>query len=208
MTRIIAWAVTMILVTLAAPARGEYIIHITQAGPNVVAAGSGTLNLAAVQELGGSGQEPVLNPSIAAIFVGPTVIEQEYINISGPSTFGSGGFTFADSSAGQSAGIAGNEGFGYPGFEVPLGYVSGSSLAGSATFDNTTLKGLGLTLGTYTWTWGSGPTADSFEVVIGAPAVAPEPSSLILVGTAIGVVGFPSWLRRRQAAAAAAQPDP
>ena len=203
MMRIGAWAVT-ILVTLAASARGEYIIDITQSGPNVVATGSGTLNLTGLQEVGSSAQDPLLLPSIGAVFVGPTTTETEYAGISGPTAFGSGGLQFASTSDGQSAGIAGNEGSGSPGFEVPHGYVSGSSLAGSATFDNTTLSGLGLTFGTYTWDWGSGKTADSFEVVIGAQAAAPEPSNLILASTAIGIVGFTSRLRRRQTAVATA----
>jgi len=37
---------------------------------------------------------------------------------------------------------------------LPTGYTSGSALTTSETWNNTTLAGLGLTDGTYTWTWG------------------------------------------------------
>jgi MYXO-CTERM domain-containing protein len=62
-----------------------------------------------------------------------------------------------------------------------------------------------MTPGTFTGTWGSGPTADSLELVIpnAAPAPAPEPSNMILAVTAFGAFGFGAWIRRRRATAAA-----
>jgi hypothetical protein len=61
---------------------------------------------------------------------------------------------------------------------LPNGYVSGSPLSATSTYTSQTFASLGLTPGTYTWTWGSGPTADSFTVQIGA---VPEPTSSLLV---------------------------
>jgi PEP-CTERM motif len=110
----------------------------------------------------------------------------------GPSNFGPGTIQFASSGGGDAAGILSQD------IYVPANYVSGSQLSDSATWNNTTISALGLTPGTYTWTWGSGPTADSLEVV-----VVPEPSSFILLGI-VAAFGFIAcrWRRRRQAVAA------
>ena len=43
-------------------------------------------------------------------------------------------------------------------------------LSGTATWDNTTISGLTLIPGSYTWSWGSGPSLDSFTVNIGVQA--------------------------------------
>ncbi len=65
---------------------------------------------------------------------------------------------------------------------VPTGYVSGTALSGSSTYDGMTIAGLGLTPGTYTYSSGTGADADSLTVNVGA---VPEPSSLALATAAL-----------------------
>jgi hypothetical protein len=50
---------------------------------------------------------------------------------------------------------------------VPVGYVSGNALSNSMTFNNATLDSLGVTPGTYVWTWGDGAN-QRFTLRIGA----------------------------------------
>jgi hypothetical protein len=54
-------------------------------------------------------------------------------------------------------------------------------------------------MGTYRYTWGTGPTADSFTVQIG-PVAVPEPASLPVFGLPAALL----LLRRRTARAGAA----
>jgi hypothetical protein len=71
------------------------------------------------------------------------------------------------------------------------------------TWDGATFSSLGLTPGSYEWTWGSGATADTFTLDIEAPA--PEPASLTLLGAGlIGLILHLLFLRRRHVSVKAA----
>lgn len=75
---------------------------------------------------------------------------------------------------------------------VPAGYVSGSPLNATSTFNSTTLAGMGLIPGNYTWSW-SGSSPDTITV-----SVVPEPGSLAFFGAAaLAVVGFAGARRMR-----------
>ena len=72
---------------------------------------------------------------------------------------------------------------------VPVGYASGSPLpVSTAIWDGASIASLGLTPGTYNYTWGTGSTADFFTVNVISQAAVPEPASLWLV--LIGSVGI------------------
>jgi hypothetical protein len=82
---------------------------------------------------------------------------------------------------------------------LPTSYVSGHSLSDTATWNTQTFSSLGLTPGTYEWTWGTGAN-QNFTLQIG-PASVPEPTSLTLLGIgAVGMMGY-AWRRRKLAAA-------
>jgi len=81
---------------------------------------------------------------------------------------------------------------------VPTGYNSNSPpLSGGFTYDNQSFSSLGITPGTYEWTWGTGTHADSFTLDIIAPAAVPEPASFAVL--AMGLAGLGMVLRTRRA---------
>ena len=87
--------------------------------------------------------------------MGPTTFtpDDTYITLAtGPANFGSGSGRAANSGSGDLVGI-----FGFDGeLAVPDGYISGTALSDSAIYENATIASLGVTPGTYVWTWGTG----------------------------------------------------
>src|SRR5436190_11674907 len=147
------------------PAEAGYTVTLQQVGPDVVATGSGALDL--------TGRTPVyqgiynseIDPGAgdAGIVTGPTSSGVDTYNvnhwISGPTSFGSGGLTLASSGSGDMVGThsliwEGGEVIGF--LIVPRGYVSGTFLSNSASWSGKTFATLGVTPGTYVWTWGTG----------------------------------------------------
>jgi hypothetical protein len=66
----------------------------------------------------------------------------------------------------------------------------------SSTWDNATFSSLGVEPGTYKWTWGSGATAGSFTLQVGAAAATPEPATLGLMVLGLLGAGFVGRKRR------------
>jgi hypothetical protein len=137
-------------------------------------------------------------PNFFAISFGSTPPNGDaYFNgISGPTNFGPGPGAGADSTSGPFVGL---QPFNVPPWGitliVPTGYTSGSLLAPSQDiFDNTTIAGIGITPGTYTWTWDNG--LDSFTIT-----TTPLPAALPLFATGLGGLGLLGWRRRRKAQA-------
>ena len=78
---------------------------------------------------------------------------------------------------------------------VPPDYLSNAALSDTMTFDNATLAGLGVTPGTYVWTWGTGVN-QNFTLVIPATGVPDSGSTfgllLVSIAALLGVNRFRS----------------
>jgi hypothetical protein len=185
---------TTTLVLLAAGvahAGSLYTVTLNQVGPDVVATGSGTIDLTGLSSFGSAFASPELYPTNGIIGTGPSSTIDLYSGLSGPFSFGPGSTAFPISTSGDSVFL---EDFGIS-IDVTSGYVSGASLSSSATYGGT-IASLGLTSGTYTWTWDSG--ANSFVLDVPAMAV-PEPSTWTILLLGFAGLGFAGY-RRAQVA--------
>jgi len=183
------------LLILSEPAQADYILTVKQVGPNVVATGSGTIDLSGLSFDGSLvGAVASVIPFAGYIQTGPTSAPtlDIYTGFSGTPNFGSGLGTVASSGSGDFVGIQDFADV----LLVPQGYVSGAPLSSSATWDNATFSSLGLTPGTYEWTWGSGADG-SFGLDVVTSAAVPDSGStlgllLVALGGLLGVSRFRS----------------
>lgn len=191
---------------------GPYIVTLTQQGSNVVATGSGAIDLSGFDLAGSAtgtefGTISFLDPSLGRVGTGyfsdqssSTVADVYYSSTPfyGPQAFGNGPETSASGSSGDVVWFFPSPITEGAQINVPTGYVSDSALSNSATWDSTTFASLGVTPGTYMWTWGTGADQSfTLDVQGSTPPSAPEPSSLALLGA--GLLGL-VFLRRRKAA--------
>jgi hypothetical protein len=180
------------------PARAAYVVTLEQEGANVVAAGSGAIDFTDLSFDGSSGVSP--SSGILAIAglinIGVSHGIDIYTGFTGPTSFGPGQGIDANSSSGDFVAIQAE----FQQLVVPPGYVSGSPLSSTSTWDDTTLSELGVTPGTYKWTWGSGANADSFTLDIKA---IPEPSTWAMMLIGFAGLGFAGYRASRRTAAAA-----
>lgn len=110
-----------------------------------------------------------------------------FTGITSAPTFGTGGASLADSTTGQGIGYSSSLG---PLLLLPTGYISQQPITDSATYANQTLASLGITPGTYVYTWGTGANADSMTI-----NAVPEPSTYAAIG-GLAALGL-AVLRRR-----------
>ena len=162
--------VTLLGLGITQSARANYTVNLEEVGSNVVATGSGTIDLTGLSFSFAGGFDPQITGFSAFIFTGSgTANFDAYTGITGPTSFGSGLGAIASSVSGNAVGVAGLTNLIF----VPLGYISGNPLSSTATWDNATFASLGVTPGTYVWTWGSG---QSFTLQIGgATPPCPQP---------------------------------
>lgn len=145
-------------------ATGDFTVTVSQQGPDVVWNGSGKFNLTALTSNGTNTIGGGFQANQAIWAIGPTVTVDTYSGtISYPTSFGGNGVGVT-SNTGSTFGIL-------PGgsgrlLYVPAGYTSNTTISGSSTYANNTISGMGLTPGTYTWSWGSGGTASTLVMTI------------------------------------------
>ena len=175
------------------PAQAGYTVTLEQQGSNVVASGSGSIDLTGLTfESSASDITIAIDPSAGTMVIRPTTgpAGDLYFGLFGPTSFGSGGYIVASSGSGDIAG----EVFGT--LYVPEG-VSDNPLSSSATWDNATLNSLGVTPGSYEWTWGTGPNQNVTLDIMAAPI--PEPSALSVLGVGLAGPALAGlWRRRRR----------
>jgi hypothetical protein len=158
-----------------------FTITLEQMGADVVANGSGAFNLTGLTFSNIGGFNAGITASTAFIITGNGANLDFYTGFTGPTSFGSGSGVFASIFSGDGVGIAGLGGSIF----VPLGYVSNTALSSSATWNSATFASLGVTPGTYVWTWGAGGANQNFTLIIGGAGVPDGGSTVSLLGCAL-----------------------
>jgi len=159
-----------------------YTVTLEQIGSNVVANGSGAINLTGLTFVISGADNPGIVPFSGVISTGPFAsMIDGYRGFTGPMDFGSGAGALPNTASGDFVGISGVG----LGLFVPLNYISGTALSDSMTFNNATFASLGVTPGTYTWTWGTGLPNQNFTLVIGRATVPDGGTTVSLLGFAL-----------------------
>ena len=146
-------------------ASGNFNVTISQVGNDVVWNGSGSFNLAALTSAGSNNIGAGFQANQAIWAIGPNTSVDTYSGtITYPTSFGSPASVPPPSTVGSTFGIL-------PGGSgrmlwVPSGYVSNTVINGTATYANTTISGMGLTSGVYTWSWGTGGNTSTLVMTI------------------------------------------
>ncbi len=174
----------------ASPGEAGYVVTLQETGGNVVATGSGPIDLTGLSFAFSGIAESAMASGIGGIVTGVGAIDV-YMGFTGPTNFGSGDLILADSGSGGLTAIDGTD----DQLAVPSGYVSGDPLSDTATYLGQTFLSLGVIPGTYEWSWGTGPNQNIMLIIPGSTAV-PEPASAALLGTALAGLLLAGTIRR------------
>lgn len=186
---------------VGANASAAVTAYLYQNGANVNATLSGTINTTALTNTG-TGTVFVsagVTPFDGLLSFGGSQTYTTYTGMTGPSNFGAGTTANATSASGSAVLMEGITSE----LRLPAGYISGTSLASSMTWTGRTLAGMQVANGTYTWTWGTGATADSFTLIVGTAPPTPVPaiSQAGIAALVFGLLAATYALKRRQSRA-------
>jgi len=195
MKKSLLFACVVLWLASQATSRAGVIIDMQQVGGDVVATGSGSIDTIELTFVGNTNNAALVWAGFPlgsfAVVGGTTLVSEDvYSGITGPSSFGSGDQFFATSGSGDVFGVVANNVL-----DLPSGYVSGSPVSATSAWSGASFSSLGLTPGSYTWTWGTGAHADSFTLNIGAAPVL-EPGTLTMALLA-GLAGISARLWSR-----------
>ena len=181
-------------IPLSPAAQAGYVVTLKEMGSDVVATGSGPIDLTGLSSRFNLSVNSQIIPSDAVIATGQPDSVTVYSGSTGPTVFGSGDQTLADSSSGNLVGIIGLN----DDVITPVGYASGDPLSNNATYLNHTFADLKVTPGTYKWTWGDGEN-QNFTLIVGpgpGDVLIPEPTSIGLLGMALSGLMLMGTIRR------------
>lgn len=183
------------------PAQAGLVFTFAEVGSDVVMTATGSVDLtdliAQSNQSWASGNNGVQsgassNEYVATGVAGATTTPYQTTFTTVGGSFGERAFLAPSSVSGDIAGFL--DGAATDFVWVPAGYVSGTALNGTSTFNSTTLAGMGLIPGDYTWGW-SGASPDTITVSVSA---VPEPSTFALCSVAVAGLGFASVRRLRR----------
>ncbi len=189
--------------TLAAqPTNAAILLQVEQLGNDVVITGSGSANTTALTNEGidNTWTNVLTDNQIAA---GADAFSNGQVTlwsgIMGPASFGSDP-TFSqnpDNGSSSLFGIVASNLTPSPQIFLPQDYISGASLTGTSTFLSSSLSSLGFAPGsTFTWSWGSGGSADSLVLKVLSASPAQVPAPLPIAGASLAFAQS-RLLRRR-----------
>jgi hypothetical protein len=174
---VVALAASMLIAV--GQANADVVITAVESGGDVVfSSPGGAFDLSALSHGGGFGMGSGFGLShadfsLASVGLGGST--DFYTTISAPANFGAGGLVQANSATGPTYGASGPEyGTGTDALLVPPGYVSGDTLgASTSTFVGQSFASMGITEGSYVWSWGAGGRDESLTLnIVPAPATA------------------------------------
>ncbi|MBI1337463.1 MAG: PEP-CTERM sorting domain-containing protein [Phycisphaera sp.] len=190
-----AWTAVIaasVIALVAAPrSHAALVFTAVESGGDVVVTATGSADVSALTLTFNDNPTTGLTPNRPYVVVGPDSAYTDFYTglILGLSTFGTGSYTAATSGTGDKVGMDYTSAGDTYTLLLPTGYVSGSPLNGSATWQGQTFASLGMTPGSYTLLWQTESSFDSLTLNIGVP----EPSSLAL----LGLGGLLAMRRRR-----------
>lgn len=191
-------ALVCALICTIAPLRAGLLINMVESGSDVVATLSGSIDDLTGTTLVATQSDTItsfIRPESGVVGFGP----------GGTASFNIyGGFSLVPSSYGTSSSLSASSLTGSSRFYVrnnplspmflPAEYVLGTPMAATATYSGQSFASLGITEGTYVWSW----AGDSVTLNIGGgPEPVPEPGTWAAAALLVGGAAFVRWRRRK-----------